>query len=134
LVDLWTDEPDIAREEFVRGALERTLDDEAAAAALARTMMAIATPLPAGVAFASRTDRPLLWRDGRYRAEATRRKRVAADPDRAFAAWSMVAQAAALRLLDRLTSERAAWDLLAEFDLIDADDVDLVRRALMLAR
>jgi hypothetical protein len=46
----------------------------------------------------------------------------------------MVAQAAALRLLDRLTSERATWDLLAEFDLIDAGDVDRVRRALMVAR
>lgn len=107
--------------------LEFGLLDVSIAAAVARVMVAVATPLP--VASRGRShgrDRPLLWRSPFYRREAGSKTR-AADPGRPFACWSVPAQLAAICLLEEVVCDDLAWGQIADRELVDSDDRRVIR-------
>jgi hypothetical protein len=108
-------------------ALELGLGDVSKAAALARVMAALATPLPVAPRGRShRTDRPMLWRSPFYRREAGSKTR-AAEPDRPFACWSIPAQHVAICLLEDVVGDDHAWRELADRELVDDEDRNIIR-------
>lgn len=108
-------------------SLELGLRDVRKAVALARVMAALATPLPvASRGLSHRADRPLLWRSPFYRREAGSKTR-AADPGRPFACWSVPAQLAAICLLEEVVCDDLAWGQIADRELVDGDDRNVIR-------
>ena len=108
-------------------ALELGLRDVSKAAALARVMAALATPLPvASRGRSHRANRPLLWRCPFYRREAGSKTR-AADPGRPFACWSVPAQLAAICLLEEAVCDDQAWRQIADRELVDSEDRNVIR-------
>jgi hypothetical protein len=109
------------------GALESGLLDVSKAAALARVMAALATPLPVQARGRShRADRPLLWQSPFYRREAGS-KTKAADPGRPFACWSVPAQLAAICLLEDVAGDDRVWREMADRKLVSNEDRNVIR-------
>jgi hypothetical protein len=108
-------------------ALDLALCDVSKAAALARVMAALATPLrvvPRGRSH--RADRPLLWRNPLYRREAGSKRR-AANPDRPFACWSVPAQLVAICLLEDVVGDDRLWRQIADRELVHSHDRNVIQ-------